>query len=90
MFVISCPWCGERDHHEFTCHGEAHIARPETPENLSDQEWADYVFFRTNPKGGHWDRWEHSAGCRRWFYMYRDTVSDTIHATYPVGENRPT
>ena len=39
MFVIKCPYCGERDQTEFSCHGEAHIARPENPETLTDEEW---------------------------------------------------
>ena len=28
---INCPYCGERDQAEFTCGGEAHIARPKNP-----------------------------------------------------------
>ena len=48
MFIINCPFCGERDQTEFVCHGEAHIARPENPEDISDEEWGDYLFFRIN------------------------------------------
>ena len=25
MFIINCPYCGERDQTEFSCGGEAHI-----------------------------------------------------------------
>ena len=28
MFLINCPYCGERDQSEFVSGGEAHIARP--------------------------------------------------------------
>ena len=45
MFVIKCPYCGERDQTEFSCHGEAHIARPDNPAEVSDEEWGDYLFF---------------------------------------------
>ena len=39
MFQIHCPWCGERSETEFRYGGEAHIARPEKPDELSDAEW---------------------------------------------------
>ena len=50
MFLISCPYCGERDQVEFTCGGEAHIARPKNPSELSDDQWAEYLFLRKNEK----------------------------------------
>jgi sarcosine oxidase subunit delta len=89
MFIIKCPWCGERDQSEFTAHGEAHIARPEKPSELSEEQWGDYVFFRSNVKGIHYERWVHAHGCRRWFNAVRNTLTDSIHATYKPGEPRP-
>ena len=86
MFLIDCPYCGPRDQREFSCHGEAHIARPPDPAKLSDSEWADYVFYRGNPKGAHAERWVHDQGCRRWFNVARDTVSDEIQGSYKIGE----
>ena len=87
MFIIRCPWCGDRDQSEFSCHGEAHIARPPKPEKLSESQWGDYLFFRNNPKGIHFERWMHSHGCRRWFNVARDTRTDHIYASYKVGES---
>ena len=72
---IRCPYCGDRDQIEFGYGGEAHIVRPHEPEAISDAQWADYVFMRTNTKGLFAERWVHSAGCRRWFNAlarYRD------------------
>lgn len=89
MLNIKCPWCGERAQTEFSYFGEAHIIRPSAPDELGDEEWADYLFMRANPKGTHYERWLHSAGCRRFFNMMRDTVSGEIHATYPFGAERP-
>ena len=89
MFVIACPWCGVRAQEEFVARGEAHIARPREPAQLDDAAWADYLFMRTNPKGRHAERWLHQHGCRRWFNVLRDTVSDRIIATYKPGEPRP-
>ena len=89
MFLIECPWCGMRDETEFSCFGEAHIARPLETEKLSNEEWADYLFMRKNPKGKHREQWLHAAGCRRYFNAERDTVSYQISATYKIGEKPP-
>ena len=89
MLQIECPWCGARDESEFTCGGEAHIVRPKDPDALSDAEWADYLFMRTNPRGAHREQWNHAHGCRRWFNVVRDTVSYQISAVYKVGEQAP-
>ena len=89
MFLIHCPHCGPRDETEFAYGGEAHIARPKDPDALSDAEWADYLFMRTNPKGRHRERWVHIHGCRRWFNMERDTVTHEVTAVYGMGERPP-
>ena len=35
MFLINCPYCGERDQSEFSAGGEAHIVRPKQPTAVS-------------------------------------------------------
>ncbi len=89
MLQITCPWCGPRDAVEFHCHGEAHISRPEKPHEIDDAAWGDYIFFRKNPKGVHYERWTHDAGCRRWFNAIRNTVTDAFIATYPPTDPIP-
>ena len=89
MLLIECPYCGERDQSEFSCGGEAHIVRPLDPDALDDAAWADYLFMRQNTKGRHHEQWCHSAGCRRWFNVVRDTVTYRIEAVYLVGEAPP-
>ena len=89
MFVIKCPYCGERDQTEFSCHGESHIARPENPNVVSDKQWGEYLFFRSNPKGMHYESWTHDHGCRQWFNVQRHTVTDKIIQTYKMGEVKP-
>ena len=89
MLLINCPWCGPREESEFHYGGEAHIQRPADPQALSDAEWADYLFMRTNPKGVHREQWVHSHGCRQWFNVERDTVSYRIRAVYRIGEQPP-
>lgn len=87
MLQIYCPYCGEvRDEEEFGYGGEAHISRPEEPEKVSDEEWGSYLFFRKNPRGIHHEMWSHTAGCRRYFNVTRNTVTYEILETYRIGE----
>jgi len=83
MFIIKCPYCGDRDHSEFNYGGEAHIVRPKQPTELSDDQWAEYLFMRKNIKGLQYERWNHTHGCRRWFNMARDTSKSFLGV--PLG-----
>ena len=89
MLLIDCPHCGPRDVTEFHYGGEAHIARPEDPDAVTDAQWADYLFMKKNTRGLFAERWVHSQGCRRWFNAIRDTVSYRILAIYPMGAPMP-
>ncbi len=89
MLLINCPYCGEREQEEFSCGGEAHIERPKNPPELSDDQWADYLFLRQNIKGLQFERWNHSFGCRQWFNVARNTATDEILAVYNMGEKPP-
>lgn len=89
MLLIPCPWCGPREESEFTYGGEAHIVRPPEPDALTDAQWADYLFMRKNPRGLHREQWSHTAGCRRWFNVQRDTVTYQVTVVYKVGEELP-
>ncbi len=87
MLRIPCPFCGVRDEPEFTFGGPSHIARPAP--DVSDAQWADYLFNRENPKGIHYERWLHAYGCGRWFNLARDTVTHEIRAVYAMGAPKP-
>jgi sarcosine oxidase subunit delta len=90
MLLIHCPVCDEtRPELEFTYAGEAHVSRPADPSALSDEEWRDFLFIRTNAKGPHFERWRHFHGCGRFFNAVRDTVSDRFLLTYRAGAPRP-
>lgn len=84
MFLINCPWCGDRDESEFSYGGEGGISRPANPEALTDEQWADYLFMRKNPRGRHVELWNHAQGCRRWFNAERDTVTYAIASTAAI------
>ena len=89
MLLITCPHCGPREETEFSYGGEAHIERPKQPDQMSDANWADYVFMKNNTKGVLLERWVHSHGCRRWFNAARDTVTYEILAVYEMGTKPP-
>jgi heterotetrameric sarcosine oxidase delta subunit len=78
MLLIPCPWCGPRNEDEFHYGGQAGVAYPEDPAALSDADWARYLFVRDNPKGAFAERWVHTAGCRRWFTVRRDTATNAL------------
>lgn len=81
MIVIRCPYCNEqRTEEELAYGGEADIIRPLEPESVSDEQWTNYLFMRTNPKGKLLEQWCCSAGCGQWFKVIRDSVTHEISA----------
>lgn len=89
MFVLKCPFCQEaREEEEFAYAGEAFIARPETPDTISDEEWGDYLFARKNVKGWNWEMWTHSAGCRKVFVVKRHTYTHAIEGSWTLADGR--
>ncbi|SDF43894.1 N-methylglutamate dehydrogenase subunit B [Limimonas halophila] len=79
--LIRCPWCGERDQSEFTYGGDAAAMRPADPDAISREAWVDHIYLRANPKGPHAELWQHSAGCRAWIKVVRDTTTHEVLAT---------
>ncbi len=85
MLLIPCPYCGDRPELEFRYGGEAHIVRPANPAAVSDDDWATYLYQRTNARGLHRERWRHVHGCGRFFNVQRDTTTDQILAATKIG-----
>jgi len=86
MLLIACPFCGPRAQLEFVFGGQSEIVRPQPPEAVSDREWAEYLFYRDNPKGDHYERWCHRHGCGLWFNVLRDTLTHRIGKTAPIDQ----
>ena len=84
MLRISCPYCGVRDQVEFRSGGEAAVRRPALPATVSDAQWADYLFYRANPRGPQMERWFHEYGCRQWFLLQRDTLTHAVLGSWPM------
>ena len=89
MLYIKCPCCGQRSEDEFVWGGDAHVGRPGPAEDVSDKEWADYLYKRENKKGVVLERWCHVHGCGEWFNMERCSVSHEITGIYAMGEPAP-
>lgn len=75
--LIPCKICGPRPIEEFV-YGEV----PEVPDEIKAQgEEAyefDFGFMRKNTEGVQREAWFCAYGCRRWVYIERDTVTDTV------------
>ncbi len=87
MLLITCPYCGSRPEIEFRNMGEAHVMRP-TPA-ATDQDMAEFLYLRSNPKGLIAERWRHIHGCARFFNAVRHTVTDKFVLIYKTGEPKP-
>ncbi|PPQ40549.1 N-methylglutamate dehydrogenase subunit B [Rhodoblastus acidophilus] len=86
--LIPCPYCGVRDAQEFSYRGDAMPVRPDPAAPDAEEKFHDYVYLRDNPAGAFKEIWHHSAGCRRWVEVERDTLTHEIKATRFSAEGR--
>lgn len=83
MKIMKCPLNGPRNISEFVYGGEM-VNMPD-PSTCSQDEWADFVFFRDNQEGLVREWWCHTA-TSYWFIAERNTVTDEIIRTFPATE----
>jgi len=83
--LIDCPECGPRDEVEFHYGGPTHVGYPADPSELTDEQWATYLYYRTNSEQVLTERWVHSSGCRRWLVASRDPVTYRMLGTWVPG-----
>ena len=88
MQIFSCPFCGPRPEYEFHFGGDLGNARPEGFDTVPDQAWADYLYFRNNPKGAAREVWMHLT-CGEVFSMTRDTVTMAAEPGKTLAEGQP-
>ena len=81
---LTCPYCGERDHQEFTYRGAADAVRPAL-ESDDMKAYKAYVFDRKNPDGEHRELWNHTSGCRTHLLVVRNTLTHEVMSCEPVG-----
>lgn len=75
---IVCPYCGERGNEEFSYLGDASPLRPDPARPNTTEAFAEYVYFRDNPRGRLRELWYHTAGCHSWLVVTRDTLTHEI------------
>ena len=79
---LNCPFCGNRDSHEFVYHGDASVTRPADGDASA---FHAYACIRENPAGPHRELWVHAGGCRSWLEVVRDTRTHEIGAVRFAG-----
>ena len=77
MLLINCPFCGKRSEMEFIYGGPVKSDRPD-PDDITDEEWVDYITITENPCGPVQERWWHARGCGEWVCHWRDTLTHEI------------
>lgn len=83
MKIMNCPLNGPRNISEFICFGEV-IDLP-NPNDLSDEQWADFMWMSNNTAGVVREWWCHTA-TSYWFIAERNTITDEIIKTYPTNK----
>ncbi len=78
MKLMRCPVNGWRPIQEFAYGGL--FRQMPIASDVSDQEWADYVFNRSGEPGIKWEWWYHIAS-GVWFLAKRDTLRDDVLTT---------
>ena len=87
MQIFHCPFCGPRDEREFHYAGEADKTRPDTTEEVSAEDWADYLFGQENPMGATREIWVHTT-CQEYLILERDTVTMDVKSSTSLREDR--
>ncbi len=77
---IPCPFCGERDLHEFSYLGDATVTRSDPAAPEAERAFFESVYLRDNPAGRLLEMWVHDP-CGAWIVVDRDTVTHAVHAT---------
>ena len=74
MLLVPCPNCGPRNSTDLRYVGESR-GRPD-PNSATAEEWRRYLYERDNPAGRLRETWYCRSGCRRYFALERDTVTN--------------
>lgn len=83
MQLFPCPFCGLRDETEFHFAVEAGKPRPEPAAEVSDADWARYLYACQAPRGAAREIWLHTT-CGEYFILKRDTVTREILGSEPL------
>ena len=84
MHRFECPFCGPRDETEFRFGAEAGKRRPEPASTTTAGEWAEYLHFRSAPRGPAREIWVHLT-CGEFFMMERNTQTHVVSGARRLG-----
>ena len=76
MIIVPCPNCGPRNSGDLRNCGE-NVPRPD-PSTASLVEWREYLYMRENPAGWVSETWYCRGGCRRYFTVQRNTMTNEV------------
>ena len=85
-FLLTCPYCGEREVTDFSFGGEV-VRRPRA--KPTERELNTYNYFRRNVAGVQREWWYHRSGCREWFLAERDTTTNAVSWVGLPGTDPP-
>ena len=92
---LTCPYCGDRDRHEFSYRGDAAPQRPALRKLARNEAVLppphgvfEYVYIRDNVPGRMRELWQHSAGCRAWLVVERDVTTHAFGGIVPARETK--
>ena len=89
MQRFPCPFCGLRDETEFHFAAESGKIRPEPAPDVSDAQWAEYLYGADAVKGVAREVWVHLT-CGEFFVLTRDTVTrDVLDSVALPGREDP-
>lgn len=80
MILLPCPHCGPRNVSEFRYAGETG-PRPD-PNSTSPSGWRDYLYTVDNLAGWTTEKWFHGSGCRRYFVVERNTMTNEVRGSW--------
>ena len=84
MQLFNCPWCGPRAHIEFTyIRDHQSVSTRGNGDDPDVQQELDRIYLRSNHLGPHQEIWQHSAGCRGWLRITRNSLTHEVEDCLP-------
>ena len=80
MSSLACPFCGERELHEF-------VFRKTVPREGGDA--FERVYLRVDDPALSIEHWQHLHGCRAWLLVHRNPTTGAVHSVQPLGADAP-
>ena len=87
MLLVPCPHCGPRNSADLRYVGESR-PRPD-PNSTSPAAWRGYLYLEDNSAGWSRETWYCRSGCRRYFFLERNTAMNEFRDPPIPGRKTP-